>query len=104
MSVVVYNLNGAHPTSDFPHKPSHIHAYLNATNASFAIITETHYTNDTRLPRGAHATSKKKRKGVSILPVDPRTIITPINAKKGRFIEADVCPPGWPAVRVVAIY
>ena len=104
MSILLFNANGAHPTADFPEKPLDLTALSSMVRPSITVLTETHYTNADDSRKGIHATSGKKRKGVSAIPGSHKVLLTKILEKKGRLLLFDADIPGIPTLRVAAVY
>jgi len=85
------NVNGANPMTGFPSKLLDIQAFLASTTANIAVLTETHYIAAFK-DSGAHSCSQYnwKRKGVSVIPLNPQCHIQHIASYKGCVVIAEV--------------
>ena len=67
-------------------------------------ISLNHITHKKHLHGALFAYSKRKRKGVAILPLHPRAHCKHLFSKKGRILAASLCVPNMEPLTVVVIY
>jgi len=74
-------------------KPTRVHQHLINSGADFAIVTETHTTDDTNpwatIPRAHFSSFKRKQRGCAVIPLRKGVAFTDVIADpEGRFILA----------------